>query len=558
MLRRHIRKLGVVLLLAFLVVGCDSFLSVEQDPNRPDRQRALSNPQDVETLIGGSFFQWWSNWQLFYPNLGLTNMANEFVSGSSTFAMQPLHSEPREPYLNSASARNFNHNSAPWNGMYGAISSVNDGIRAIKDARANNNQDFLDGLQANRALAFAKFVQGISHANIAILFDRGFIINENVDPSETTPELQPYTTVMDTAMSMMDEAMRITRNNDFQLPSDWIAGNPMNSSEFLRFMRSMKARKMVQVARTPQERADIDNGGIVDWDQVVDLAANGIEENFAIAGDGLGSDLWGMFNIKILGQSDAWGRVSYYTVGPAAENKGDFETWLAEQYPVTEKGGAFTIETQDRRIVGPDTLEGPERDWTVPGTDYYYLSGYNSNYAFRRYTSGEDDDDPSTFDIIGNDDVGSYTGDNLVGPLMFMLEAEIDLIEAEGLLRTGGSKARVAELINKTRVQRGDLPEATSANPRGTWEDRQDANNNGRADVSLWAMLKHEKNIECYGTATGIQYFDDRGWQDLIKGTPTMLPLPATELENLGLSLYTFGGESNAGQTGSAASGWGR
>ena len=39
----------------------------------------------------------------------------------------------------------------------------------------------------------------------------------------------------------------------------------------------------------------------------------------------------------------------------------------------------------------------------------------------------------------------------------------------------------------------------------------------------------------------------------LQKGTPTQFPVPADELEIGGDDTYTFGGESNAGQDGSAS-----
>jgi hypothetical protein len=50
-----------------------------------------------------------------------------------------------------------------------------------------------------------------------------------------------------------------------------------------------------------------------------------------------------------------------------------------------------------------------------------------------------------------------------VGTVPFLLAAENDLLWAEGLVRSGGSRAQAAQLINKTRVGRGQLPALTGS-----------------------------------------------------------------------------------------------
>ena len=543
-MRMQGRKLGTLFfclfLLAVAATGCDSFLDVSRNPNQPDRERALANPSDVETLIGGSFFQLWSDWQLFNPQMGLINSASSWRSGSFLWGMDQLGKQPREAWPNSPSSRISSFLEAPWNGMYGAISSVNDGLIAIEQEGIEIGPE---GERNPRARAFAKLVQGYAHANLAVMFDRAYVVTEN-SPAATNPaqagqelELQPYAVVMDSAQAMLDEAIQIAENNSFTLEGGWINGHPMSSSEFVRFTKSLKARKMVQVARTPDERADVDNGGLVDWSGVIRLTEEGIESDFFVEGDGLGGNKWGMFNMKMLSQSDGWGRLDYHLVGPA-DNSGAFQDWL--ETPLAERAD-FVIETRDRRIRGADSL-------TAPGKYIYYLpsGGVGSDYSWLRYTTGE-------LDIV-SDDVGNYDGPNLQGPLAFMMKAEMDMLKAEGLLRTGGSKDEVARLINKTRVENGELPPASSANPTGSWEDEPSNGQpeNGYEEVSLWAMMKYEKQIETFCTATALHYADDRGWQDLIENTPLQFPLPAQELNLLQKDIYTFGG----GGEWSATAGW--
>jgi len=557
-LRTITGKVGLVLLVVAVAVGCtDSFLSVDDNPNQPNRERALANPSDVESLIGDSFFQYWSGWHLWNPSIGLTNAANEFRGGFPFPVKRILGRVPRTEWKNSPSFDGSGHTAGPWGSMYGAISAANDGLKAIESAREDEDTQFLDQIDDKRAEAFAKFVQGISHASVAAMFDRGYVVTEDTTFQKEAPALVGYPKVMSRAMDMFDASIQIAQNNSFQLPSTWISGNPMTSDEFARFVRAVKARKMTQVARTPDERAHDgsenymtnETPGLINWNEVIRLTKpeNGIQESVVVQLDGLGGNLWGMFNVWIMGQSDSWGRISYYTLGPAgnksASDEGmSFSEWLSTETTRSSERSQFTIHTQDRRIVGapPDSVAGTPEQWEVPGTDYMNLGyGFSSDYAHVRLTNGAGQPD-----ILTNDDVGPNTGSNMVGPLNWVLKAEVDLMRAEGLLRTGGSRAKVQNLINNTREERGELPPATSSNPIGSWEDpiKNGYPSNGYTDVSLWSMLKYEKTIEQYATATGLSYFDKRGWEDLVAGTPLQFPLPGGELVTLQLDQYTFGG----------------
>jgi hypothetical protein len=57
--------------------------------------------------------------------------------------------------------------------------------------------------------------------------------------------------------------------------------------------------------------------------------------------------------------------------------------------------------------------------------------------------------------------------------------------------------------------------------------------------ATLWSMLKHEKRMEAFGTLCGIAFYDDRGWGDLVEGTPVDLPIPGSELLILEEAIYT-------------------
>lgn len=100
-------------------------------------------------------------------------------------------------------------------------------------------------------------------------------------------------------------------------------------------------------------------------------------------------------------------------------------------------------------------------------------------------------------------------------------------------------------LINRTRVANGQRPPVTVAGPP------DDANCVPRkvmgACGSLWDALMHERNLENMAIESATMWWDFRGLNRLMEGTPVHFPVSGIELENLGLPLYTFGGVGGKG-----------
>lgn len=128
------------------------------------------------------------------------------------------------------------------------------------------------------------------------------------------------------------------------------------------------------------------------------------------------------------------------------------------------------------------------------------------------------------------------------GPMPHTTKAEMDLLKAEAILQgaSQGSMSDVADLINNTRVENGELPAADASDDAGSMSDPQNPLKDEGA--TLWSMLKHERVIETWGTSAGVNYFVKRGWGDLREGMQLHYPVPGSELETLGEPLYTFGG----------------
>lgn len=494
---KKLRAVAAAILLAIAFVGCQD-LAVE-NPNEPDKERAIRTAEDVQSLISGSFLTWWTGTQkdISFPALTLSVIADAHTSSWGNWAMWDMSTEPRMPWNNSVAYTHAAVNRETWYAMYRAISSVNDGLIAI-----NKGLKIIEGGvdQTVRARAFAKFVQGLAHGWLALFFDKAFIYDETIDINTVKLELKPYREVMTAALKMLEDCIAITRTGTFRTPRAWINGVELTEVELRELAYSYMARFRAAVARTPAERA------AVDWAKVISDARNGIKRDFAPIGDG---NLW-WDALKFRGQHPIWTRVDYRTIG-ISDKSGRYEAWL--RTPVAMRN-VFDVESDDRRIHGPGGPRTPGKDmrwWPTSPFRDDRGTYHHSLYSHTRYRYHLD---------------GGATG-----PMPAFLVAELDLTIAEGLWRTGGSAAEIVALINRTRVGRGEMPPLVATMSRD--------------EIFKW--LKYEKMIETFATASGLPWFDRRGWGDLVPGTLLHFPIPGKELEILRMEIYTFGGVGGPG-----------
>lgn len=133
---------------------------------------------------------------------------------------------------------------------------------------------------------------------------------------------------------------------------------------------------------------------------------------------------------------------------------------------------------------------------------------------------------------------GASNLNNSTGPYTEMSKTEIDMLAAEGYIRTGNIPAAVA-LINVTRVKNGleaiptnisaTAPISTSAScvPRVP----QGPNFTSTACGTVLEAMKYEKRMETAYTGYMIWFADNRGWGDLVTGTVVEWPVPYQEMQ---------------------------
>ena len=126
------------------------------------------------------------------------------------------------------------------------------------------------------------------------------------------------------------------------------------------------------------------------------------------------------------------------------------------------------------------------------------------------------------------------------GPVPEFTLTENNLILAESLVHLGHTADAIVLLNSGTRTQRGHLPPLDAMTP----------------DNEVLKAIFYERNIELMITGMGISFFDMRRRDLLQKGTPLHFPIPASELQVVGLPLYTYGGVDHADGINTSNGGW--
>jgi hypothetical protein len=526
----YLRKLVVPALLLFAAAGCVD-LEV-QNPNAPEAERALATAGDVESLIAGTYLQWY-NAEFSRDDLGPMLSVQSFQHSAfpANFGMTEYSAFPRAR-INNDPAHNFYIQWAnPWIRNYRAIASARDGLIAVNSGRVT-----FTAAQERRAKAWAKFSQGLAHASLAVAFDQAFIVDENTDITQPM-EAQPYQAVMTAALGYLDEAIALAQGGTFEIPENWIS-RTTSSAELARLAYSYKARYRAAVARTPEERR------AVNWDAVIADVDRGITQDWNKHITGVTP--WGQFGGGYYMQNNTWNataqryeglwsQLSYFVHG-MADQSGNYQRWI--NTPIGDRHANFGANAADPFvIVTPDTRF--PRGSTLAEQR---LRANWGRYIVAQFTTGSwGQPGRGTWRWSWYLDVrrGDWIRDAANNPqYLWIPKAEMDLLKAEGLFYKN-DLAGAAQIINVYRTAAGLSP----TNAAGANASCVPKLPNGSCG-NLFEMLKWEKRMENFATGpmNAPWYFDSRGWGDLYRGTQLEFPMPCREAQVLLLECYTFGG----------------
>src|ERR1041385_2045311 len=232
---RYLTRCGA---LAGLVVLGACKLEVT-NPNQPETKRVLATPKDVESLLGAQYLRWH---QALYQNTGnqaLMTMVLSFEDFSSLAndGMGSVISLPPGAVDNSIGNTNGTNNSRVYNIEAEVNRTASNILARFKDPAFTLGSVAQD----TRAKAFGEFMRGLSLGYLALIYDSAAVMDS------ATAALQRAIDLANTS---------VTGANGFPLPGSWIPGpTTMSAAEFVKLIRSYRARFRADVARTPAERA---------------------------------------------------------------------------------------------------------------------------------------------------------------------------------------------------------------------------------------------------------------------------------------------------------------
>jgi hypothetical protein len=547
-LHREIPMPRLSFLAAALVViatgGCD--LSVG-NPNAPDVPRVIQDPAGLEQLLTGGLRTWVETRESYFI-MPLNAQADNYTASWNNAAIRFYSSvgsdcPSRCGWANSATAPEAAGGptiEAAWYGYHTVLSSATDVLKAIADGKCFDTDCASDTTLTSRNRVIGKMLQGMALAGIAMLYDSGFAVDETTDLSD--PLAIPFNSraqVRDFALQKFNEAAAEATGiggTGWRVPANWFglgAGTRYTNTQIARAIRTMQAELIALWPRNPAENA------AADWASVVTYASQGVSSGtpfeFAYYVD-INAAECGLVCIKVWGNSIGTMRVDTRVAAMITTNHVD---------PWPDPGGNPCPTVSADRRVGDGTW-GPSNNFNGysttaatanAGTDFACTAVaifppargqyHQSNLQHVRYN------------------LLAYTGERLpgfngAGQDPFYTPQMNDLLWAEGLLRSGGSKATAATLINNSRVGRGNLSALTGA----------------ETDTAMYDALHYEQEIEFMGQGTD-PFFNRRRIGPLTAGTPRQMPVPAKEMDVLVREVYTFGGPGQPDMSASTGGGGG-
>jgi hypothetical protein len=427
--------------LLLFAAACGQELAVENLSN-PDVGRVFAAAQGVEATIA-------SGYQATHNAITNTAlqpevevMALESYSSLNNFNMGVRVSIPRNPIQNS--------NGAP--SVFGEYSSLERAARLMVNAidalnllqkSSPSGTALADKAGDLRAKSFAYFAAGVDLGWTALIYDSTGIVTPGM-ASDSIPPLSAAADVMKVAISFLDSAFNLANTpaadgaNGFPIPAAWVGGTSMTRDQFLRFIRSYRARFRAGVARTPAQRA------AVDWAKIIDDTENGIQANVMMVVGGTTG--WNIgFNSSQMHVDPGWSQMSMMYFG-MADTSGGYANFI--KTPLATRDGYFLVKTPDKRWPSGETRTAQQNFAKTPPA----FGGYP--YIINR-TLAEVPGDGwgiSFYDFFRLKYIRLASG--TTGPYPEFTKAENDLLAAEAYIRTG-DVAKATAKIDISRVAAG-------------------------------------------------------------------------------------------------------
>jgi len=526
------------------------------NPNAPDAPRAFSDPAGLEGLMSGALRTWVATREN-YDVMAMNMQADNYTASWNNAAIRFYSSvgsdcASRCGWTNSSTAPEAAGGpavEAAWYGYHTVLSSANDVLGAVSRGVCFDTDCSTDSTKTKRAIAMGKMLQGMAIAGIAMIYDSGFVVDESTDLSN--PLAIPFSNraaLRDFALTKFNEAYATAAAPAWISENDWfgLGGANYTNVQMQQLVRTMQAELIAMWPRNATENA------AADWASVVTYASQGVSSgssydwSYYIDVNAAQCGVEELSCVKTWGNSIGTVRVDTRVAAMLTTN---------HQNPWPEPGGNPCPTASPDRRVGDGT-------WAT-GHGTYGIAAATANAGSDFACSGVAIFPPargqyhqSNLSHIRYNQL-AYDGERAAnfpdgsGPDPLYTRQMNDLLQAEGLLRSGGSKVTAATLINNSRVGRGGAGCATP----GVGGCGLLPLTGAETDTAMYDALHYEQEIEFMGQGQD-PFFNRRRIGPLTAGTPRQMPVPAKEMDVLLREIYTFGGPT--GPDMSAASGGAR
>jgi hypothetical protein len=385
------------------------------------------------------------------------------------------------------------------------------------------------------------FNMGCTLGWLSLTYDSAAIVDHTEQDVDVVPPLSGYTEVNAAALAFLDSAIAIASAADNGFPAEalWFGGNALTSADFVKLVRSYKARFRADVARSKTER------DAVNWAAVAADADNGVSANFLVQVGG--STGWSIgLQSSQFHVSAAWAQLTMLYNG-MADTSGTYDAWLAT--PVLLRAALnddFLIKSPDKRWPSGDTYAAQRTSGPTGSGQPPSFTTYPYNRVRTEWSPG---------DPWGESWYSSYRykyirNNSSTGPFPDFLKAETNLLAAEAYMRPGSQNDMTKALarLNVSRVAAGlpavtgssmtDLVSGSACVPRVPKGPEFTSTSCG----TIFEALKYEWRMELAYNRMGAWFMAMRGWEDLVGGTPLFYPVPFEEMGARQKPYYNVGG----------------
>ncbi len=488
-------KKVVYFMMALGVMSCTQEEFNIGNPNQADAARVLANAADFQNFNisnhTNTFFS-----QISFNGIFFRGMADQFTTTNAFRGFWFFCDQPRRQIENTTANDDIGVQAAgPWNSFNSAINNANIVINNIENDAGEVIVSGLDVTQ--QELASAYFDKGVAQGYLAMIYDKAYIVDPDTDPSAL--EFSTYQEMLGAAIENITTAIQLANSADSFEYILYTAGPSIDRSTFVQLANSYMARLSIANPRTNAEAQGID------YNQILTYANNGIvEDYFPPALENVIYNVLQDWSLTTLGDGSG-----YMPTDQKITRL--FEPTYPADYP-TDNTILPSISSTDARL----------------GLYYEYVG---ENFGFLRESRGR-----QLFSSYRTIKFFNQNDQNETGlPMGIFSKAEIDYIKAECHYRLGNLGAAVAALDASPRMTVGN--QATTP-----------------AAPNILNALLYEVSIELdLQSGMGVPWAFMRRHDMLQAGTPTMYPVPASELEITRDAIYTFGGPAQAGEVGTAS-----